>query len=70
MVKRGSSLLETRRWNRVLIKKMIFRTENVTRTEIAELQNGGVFDPEKSIKSRRNARCFQTKTKLIDIVSI
>lgn len=36
MVKKGSSLLETRRWNRVLIKNMIFRTENATRTGIAE----------------------------------
>ena len=36
MNKKGSSLLETRRWNRVLIKNMIFRTENATRTGIAE----------------------------------
>lgn len=36
MDKKGSSLLETRRRNRVLIKNMIFRTENATRTGIAE----------------------------------
>lgn len=36
MNKKGSSLLETRRRNRVLIKNMIFRTENATRTGIAE----------------------------------
>ncbi len=36
MNKKGSSLLETRRWNRVLIKNMIFRTENATRSGIAE----------------------------------
>lgn len=35
-VKKGNSLLETRRRNRVLIKNMIFRTENATRTGIAE----------------------------------
>lgn len=32
---KGNSLLETRRINRVLIKKMIFRMENATRTAIA-----------------------------------
>ena len=34
--KKGNSLLETRRRNRVLIKNMIFRMENATRTAIAE----------------------------------
>ena len=34
--KQGNSLLETRRRNRVLIKSMIFRTENATRTGIAD----------------------------------
>ena len=34
--KRGNSLLETRRRNRVLIKNMIFRMENARRTAIAE----------------------------------
>lgn len=33
--KKGNSLLETRRRNRVLIKNLIFRTENATRTYIA-----------------------------------
>lgn len=36
MNKKGNSLLETRRRNRVLIKNMIFRTENATRTGIAD----------------------------------
>lgn len=35
-VKKGNSLLETRRKNRVLIKNMIFRMENARRTAIAE----------------------------------
>ena len=34
--KKGNSLLETRRRNRVLIKNMIFRMENARRTAIAE----------------------------------
>lgn len=34
--KKGNSLLETRRRNRVLIKNSIFRTKNATRTGIAE----------------------------------
>lgn len=34
--KKGNSLLETRRRNRVLIKNMIFRMDNATRTAIAE----------------------------------
>ncbi len=34
--KKGNSLLETRRKNRVLIKNMIFRTDNAARTAIAE----------------------------------
>lgn len=34
--KKGNSLLETRRRNRVLIKNLIFRTKNATRTGIAE----------------------------------
>ncbi len=34
--KKGNSLLETRRKNRVLIKNMIFRTEYATRTAIAD----------------------------------
>lgn len=36
MEKKGNSLLETRRKNRVLIKNSIFRNRNITRTEIAE----------------------------------
>ncbi len=35
-VKKGNSLLETRRRNRVLIKNMIFRTDHATRTGIAD----------------------------------
>lgn len=35
-IKKGNSLLETRRRNRVLIKNMIFRMENARRTAIAE----------------------------------
>lgn len=36
MQQKGSNLLETRRQNRVLIKKLIFNTKYITRTEVAE----------------------------------